>query len=411
MNAIKVCRACGSERLSEFMDLGDQYLSDFRRDGTKTPKYPIAAVFCEQCKLVQLRHTTPQGEMYHDRYGFKSGVSDSIRRDLEDITNHAYQYVNDPWWWLDIASNDGTLLSFVPQDVFRVGIDPVTFLCKEAEQSANVIINEYFSREAIEANSWYDPLHKFDVITSVSCFYDMPDPQKFVDEVAAVLAPRGIWVVQQNYLLTTMELAAVDNFCHEHITYYTLRSMEPQLKKAGLEVVEAQTSMVNGGSIRTLIAHRGVFEVDDSVYEQRDKEAMYGVDDFETYVEFSEKVGGELDRLYRLANSAKQDGKRVMILAASTRGATIWQSAGLDDALIEAAVERNPAKVGAEFTAIGVPIISEEQFRADPPDYAIVGPWFFATEIIQREKDYVLNGGTLVIPLPKMTLIGKEYFQ
>lgn len=391
------CRACDSRELTEFLDLGEQYLSDFRRDKKKTPKYPLVAVFCEECKLVQLKHTTPQKEMYHDRYGFKSGVSDSIKKDLDDVVRHAFQYKNDPKTWMDIASNDGTLLSFVPTDVYRVGVDPVTFLCKEAKKYADFIVNDYYSAEAV-------PFEDFDVITSISCFYDMPDPNKFVSDVKKKLAPKGIWVIQQNYLLTTLELSAVDNFCHEHLEYYTLLSLENLLERHDLEVVEVELSMVNGGSIRTIVAHKGVFEIDESVGKQREAEEDYGLDSIDPYREFATSVGTELNTLYMLLKKVKEEGKRVAILAASTRGATIWQSAEIGPDLVEYAVERNPAKVGANFTAINVPIVSEEKFRKDKPEYAVIGPWFFADEIVAREQEYLKAGGSLIIPLPKVKI-------
>lgn len=398
MKAITECRACGSTDISEFLDLGEQYLSDFRRDGKKPPKYPLLAVFCEHCKLVQLKHTTPPQEMYHDRYGFKSGVSDSIKRDLDDVVTHAYQYINDPNSWLDIASNDGTLLSYVPNDVYRVGVDPVTFLCKEAEQHADRIINDYFN--GIEGS--------YDVITSISCFYDMPNPNKFVADVLGNLNRGGVWIIQQNYLLTTMELSAIDNFCHEHLEYYTLMSLENLLHKYGLEVNEVMLSDINGGSIRTVVSRRGTFPVDTSVYDQRILEAAAGLNKLKAYKTFTKSVSEELNNLRTKIITWKEEGKSIAILAASTRGATIWQSANIDHRYIDYAVERNPAKVGANFSAIGVPIISEEEFRKRKPDYAIVGPWFFADEIIEREAEYVADGGRLVIPLPKVTVIGVQ---
>lgn len=397
MEAIASCRACGNNKLKEFLDLGQQYLSDFREDYTKTKKYPLVAVFCDDCKLVQLKHTTPQAEMYHNRYGFKSGVNEAIKKDLDDNVLTGFQYVNDPERWLDIASNDGTLLSYVPSNIFRVGVDPVQFLCAEAEQHADLIINDYFS-DSVDIGT-------FDVITSISCFYDMPDPNKFVQDVKKVLNPKGVWVIQQNYLLTTMELAAVDNFCHEHLEYYTLLSLENLLDKFGLQVIEVQTSMINGGSLRTVVAHNGVFEVDESVHTQRQIEYEAGVHEFDTYTEFATKVDTQLNKLRTLVSDITSSGKRVAILAASTRGATIWQSADIDDRYICYAVERNPAKVGSKFTAIGVPIVSEEYFRRDKPEYAIVGPWFFADGFIEREKAYLEQGGSLIIPLPVVKIV------
>lgn len=400
---IKTCRACGGAELTPFLDLGEQYLSDFRTNKTKTPKYPLVAVFCGDCKLVQLEHTTPQKEMYHDNYGFKSGISDSIKKDLDDIVTHAFQYKNDPKSWLDIASNDGTLLSFVPSDVYRVGVDPVKFLCEEAKQHADLIINDYFDVDAVAPK--VDS--KFDVITSISCFYDMPDPSKFVDDVKKSLSPRGVWVIQQNYLLATIEYGAVDNFCHEHIEYYTLLSLENLLDKHDLEVIEVYLSDVNGGSIRTLVMHKGTFVPDESVANCRKKELEAGLTKIKAYKEFAEQANLQVTRLKTLVTDLREQGNIIGILAASTRGATIWQSAGLDEKLISFAAERNPAKVGKYFTAIGVPIISEEEFRRRQPDYMLLGPWFFAPEVIAREKEYLKSGGKIIKPLPEVEIISE----
>jgi NDP-4-keto-2,6-dideoxyhexose 3-C-methyltransferase len=237
---VDACRTCAGA-LTTFLDLGEQYLSDFRADDSKPPKYPLEASFCENCKLVQLNHNTPQPEMYHDNYGFKSGVSDSIKTDLDSVVTEAYQWVNDPKTWLDIASNDGTLLSYVPKDVYRVGVDPVKFLCEQAKPHASLIINDYFTRKLLaplDTPDMWSTWLTFDVITSISCFYDMPDPNQFVEDVKLSLNPNGVWIIQQNYLLHTLLYKAVDNFCHEHLEYYTLHSLEYLLDKHDLEVVD-----------------------------------------------------------------------------------------------------------------------------------------------------------------------------
>jgi len=397
MQPITECRACKSTDLTEFLDLGEQYLSDFRDDDSKPPKYPIVAVICGGCDLVQLKHTTPQPEMYHERYGFKSGVSDSIKADLRDIVLHAQVYKDTPKTWLDIASNDGTLLSYVPRQTYKVGVDPVGFLCKEAEQHADLIINDYFSTGVVEG--------EFDVVTSISCFYDMPDPSQFVQDVKAVLAKDGVWIIQQNYLLTTMQLSAVDNFCHEHLEYYTLLSLEHLLGRFGLEVNEVMLSGVNGGSIRTVVSHKGTHTVDESVEEQREIEREYGLDTLKPYREFAGEVFFQLKQLNHTIRDLRLADKTIAILAASTRGGTIWQGSKIGPDLVDYAVERNPAKVGKWFSAVGIPIISEEEARKRSPDYMIVGPWFFKDEIIKREAQYIKDGGALIIPLPTMEIV------
>jgi NDP-4-keto-2,6-dideoxyhexose 3-C-methyltransferase len=398
MRTITECRSCGSDKLKTIFDLGEQYVSDFRSDTSKPNKYPLVAVICEDCMLVQLRNTAPSGDMYHENYGFKSGVSDSIKRDLNDIVRLGLKYKPDVSNWLDIASNDGTLLSFVPKEYYRVGVDPIKKYCEEAAQHADLIVNDFFSAEA-------SPEPDYDVITSISCFYDMDDPNKFVGDVASVLEERGIWIIQQNYLLPTLELNAVDNFCHEHLEYYTMLSLEPLLAKHGLEVIKVETSMVNGGSLRTVVAHKGAWAVDPSVAAQRVIEAEAELDTILPYERFAEAAMANLRDLKALVDKINARGEKVYILAASTRGATIWQSAGITEKDCPFAVERNPEKVGKYFSAVGMPIISEEQARADKPEYMLVGPWFFSSEIIDREDEYLRGGGSLIIPLPRLKIV------
>ena len=124
------------------------------------------------------------------------------------------------------------------------------------------------------------------------------------------------------------------------------------------------------------------------------------------YEEFAENVMDNINQLRRLVFDLKMEDKSIAILAASTRGATIWQCADLGPDEIDYAVERNPAKVGRMFSSIGIPIISEEEAHKRKPDYMIIGPWFFAHQIIDREKDYLDSGGRLIIPLPEVRIVG-----
>lgn len=400
MRTITTCRACGSKKLIDVVDLGEQYLSDFREDTSKPPKYPLKVVLCEDCKLVQLRHTTPSHEMYHERYGFKSGVNNTIRADLENIVKHALMYKPKNGRWLDIASNDGTLLSYVPKGWHREGTDPIGKLCKEAEQHANRIVNDFYKGENYKED--------FDVITSISMFYDLDDPNKFVKEVTDHLAENGVWIIQQNYLLTTLMLNAVDNICHEHLEYYSLLALENLLDKFGLEVNEVTTSMINGGSFRTVVSRKGTYPVLPSVQEQRDRETRFGLEKPEVYARFGIIVQGLLKELKDTIDEINAKGEKVYIYGASTRGGTIWQGAGLDVNDLPYAVERNPDKVGKYIASIGVPIISEEQARKEKPEYMLVSPWFFKDEFVEREAEY-LKEGAFIFPLPSVEIItGKQ---
>lgn len=394
------CRSCGSDQLESVLSLGDQYLSEFVADPSyRPPRHPLDLVACQACTLSQLRHTAPSAQMFHGSYSFKSGISDAIRRDLASVVVYAtelYPGVHGIGSWLDIASNDGTLLSNVPPHIRRVGIDPLKQFADEARQHANSIITDFFSVESIRAAGKSDDL--FDVITSVSMFYDLDDPNEFVADVAKVLHPRGIWVIQQNYLPTMIANCSFDNISHEHLTYFSMTSLFSLLERHGLKIVDADTSSINGGCFRTAVVHAD-FDVQTSP-SVADLITTEQVD----YSLFTKRTIKRVQEIGLLVRSLATRGNTIYIYGASTRGGVIWQAAGIDSEHVSAVVERNPDKFGKYMSAIGVPIISEEDMRANPPDYLLLGPYWLVDDVVEREREYLEQGGSLIVPLPNLEI-------
>jgi NDP-4-keto-2,6-dideoxyhexose 3-C-methyltransferase len=403
------CRACGSSRLDDVLDLGEQYLSDFRDDDELPPRFPLRLQLCRACLLVQLADTTPRELMYHDGYGFYSGVNEGIRNDLASVIDQALAYRPNAANWLDIACNDGTLLSYVPERIYRVGVDPVAkfepLSCKHADE---IIVGYFDPWQHRHTDIPAIPVTKFDVISSISVFYDLPDPDLFVEMVRSVLADNGIWVIQQNYLLAMVNNNSIDNICHEHLTYWSLSALMRLLHDHELRVISVQTSDINGGSIRTLVSHnRSYYQTDSTVERQLHAENKARLGDPLTYQAFATRARAELDALTTLVHRINAREQQVWIYAASTRGATIWQAAGITVEDCPYAVERNPDKVGKIFSAVGCTIVGEDVARAMRPDYMLVGPWWFRDQIIERESQYLRLGGRLIFPLPHLEIVGR----
>lgn len=398
------CRQCGNEECESVIDLANQYLSDFRLDDKKPKQYPLEVLRCPKCHFVQLKESAPLSEMYTENYGFKSGVNNTIKADLLDIVSEVKEYISyvqNPQV-LDIGSNDGTLLSYYGSRYTTHGFDPIKKLCDEAETKANRIVNDFFSLASISRN--FVSLPKFDAITAISMFYDVERPDDLISDMAMVLKKTGVLIIQQNYILATLVNNAYDNICHEHIGYHSLLSMEYLLERHGLEVVDVSTSMVNGGVLRTTIQYKGYGEVKPSVQKQRDIEAAYKLDTASPYQGFAQRVKEGAIELKKTIDAINARGEKCYIYGASTRGGTIWQYAGLDVKDLPFAVDRNPGKVGRKIASIGVPIISEEQARLDKPEYMLVSIWFFKSEILLREAEYMKNG-KLIFPLPDLEVI------
>lgn len=405
MNKITKCRSCQSESLIDLLSLGDQYLSDFRKDKILPPKFPIDLVLCSNCYLVQLGQTTPPGLMYGDNYGFKSGINNTIKADLADIVKKAIERrsLKHGDFVIDIGCNDGTLLSNYPNrnKLHILGVDPVKKFKQESIKYADVIIDDYFSGATALS---YLRSSKAAIITSISMFYDLDDPNTFVNGITDVLDQNGIWVIQQNYLMSMLKQNAYDNCVHEHIEYYSLLSLSKLLERHGLEVFDVEENSINGGSFRTYVAFKGKRKIQDSVVNLVKREIEVGLTTTIPYSNFAQRIKILADGLHDLVENIVEEGKRVYVYGASTRGNTLLQYSRLDNTLITAAVERNPEKYGKKISSLQIPIISEAKARKDKPDYALLLPWFFAKEIVARDRKLLEEGMKFIIPLPTIDI-------
>lgn len=400
----KKCRSCSSSNLTEIMSLGKQYLSDFSSANKKVIKSSLALVLCDDCSLLQLKHTVPAELLYTERYGYKSGINNTMKRELKEIANKSLSRLGKKKniTVVDIGANDGTLLDNYSGEIFKIGIEPISKFAKECSRRANVVINDFFNY-----SSFFKKLKskKADIVTVISCFYDMEQPNEVISDIKKILHKDGIIVIQQNYLVGMLKQNAFDNVVHEHLEYYSLLSLENLLSKHGLDVFDVEESGINGGSFRTYIARNGQRIISKAVKDMREAERKLDLENIKIYKKFAERVSLNGENLHKLILKLSKNNKKIFVYGASTRGNTLLQYTRLNSNLIKVAVERNPEKWGKKISSVGIPIISEEQARREKPDYMLVLPWFFKKEFLQREKKYLKSGGHFIFPLPKLEII------
>ena len=415
---IKECRSCGATELRPILDLGRQWISDFPLESNHEGQeaVPLELILCEKsaggCGLLQLRHTT-DSELLYRHYWYRSVINTSMRLALRNITEslEAKVELGSDDLVLDIGCNDGTLLrSYSIPGLRLVGFEPARNIVADAEKDTTRIFNTFFN-----APDFVDAFGKGSAkaITSIAMFYDLDDPNRVVADVAECLAPEGVWVIQMAYLPTMLEDTMFDNICHEHLEYYSLSSLEVLLKRNSLEIADAELNDVNGGSLRTYIRHAGSGAAespfgDGRVEGLRRFEAAIGLDDKQVYEEFGNRTREVCTTIKTFIEREVAAGKRVHGYGASTKGNTLLQLAGFDSSLIEAIAERNPDKWGRRTVGSNIPIISEEEMRAEAPDYLLALPWHFLDEFRQREHAFLQGGGQFIAPLPTPRLVGLD---
>ncbi len=412
------CRVCDFKPLVPILSLGDLYMSDFVDDALgqdENSKIPLELVLCNKkdggCGLLQLKHTAAHEAMYRN-YWYRSGVNKTMTGELNGIAKKVEELVDlkSGDYLIDIGANDGTLLrGYFADGVKTIGFEPATNLMKLAREGTTRIINDFFSYLAWQ-KEFSDS--KATAITAIAMFYDLEDPNAFVSDVVRCLDKEGIFIIQMSYLPSMLSQNAFDNICHEHLEYYSLLSLENLLKRHNLEIFDVELNDINGGSFRTYIRHKDGGETvkisagaEKRVKDLRKFEEDLGLDNKKIYKDFVENIHKLRDQLVAFVKNEHEKGKKIYVYGASTKGNTLLQFYGLDHNIIAAAAERNPDKWGKKTISTMIPIISEEQARAEKPDYFLVLPWHFMEEFKGREQEFLRLGGKFIVPLPKFEII------
>lgn len=404
---ITKCRLCGSRNLTPTLKFPRQYIaSTFVKSNRDYPmskvKIPMTLLLCEGCGLSQLKETV-RPELLYTNYFYRSNVSNTMKRDLRLVIEDALSRVD----WkpgdavLDIGCNDGLMISMFPSQLSRYGIDPARNVDWGHLDPSITICNDYFPSPLIDDK-------KFKVITSTAMFYDLDDPNAGVRAIKQALHKDGVACIQVSYLYSTIRDMNFYDICHEHLEYYSLKTLCMLMERNGLKVFDASVNDVNGGSIRILAAHAEAKRPrSESVDYILLKERIFRLDQRETYEVFSRLIIHGVRQVRRHIRGLAKRGQTVVALGASTKGNVMLQLCGISKKTIAYISERNPFKVGLRTLGTDMELISEEAARKMNPGCMFVIPWNFKAEILAREKDYLDRGGKLLFIMPYPHLVDK----
>ena len=359
------------------------------------------------CGLLQMKHSVPP-EILYSAYWYRSGTNFTMRNHLKSIAEDAMRIVgNSSSRVLDIGCNDGTLLGCYPESFEKLGVDP-SDVAQEVSGNIEVIQDIFPSGELLAKLNE----RKVDIITSIAMFYDLENPIEFTKGVKNILAPEGIWIFEMSYMPTMLKMTSYDTICHEHLEYYSLAVIEFILKRAGMKIFNVSHNTINGGSIRCYATHANSFRYKNDQYLEnikkiRQEEFDLELDTDKPYKHFQDRINVHKEELISLLKKLKKDGKKIHIYGASTKGNTILQWCGIDNRIIDVAAERNPDKYGALTLGTDIPIVSEVDSRSMKPDYYLVLPWHFKSEFVEREKEALESGISLIFPLPTIEIVKK----
>ena len=405
------CRVC-DHNTEELLKISEQFIgATFVETNVDNElsniKIPMTLTMCEHCKLVQLRETTDPSLLYTN-YFYRTGINDTMKNDLNELVTSIDEHVDlqEGDTVIDIGANDMTMLSMFDSKLNCIGVEPAKNINWCGVDDSITIVNEFFTKENIYKTI---PDIKSKVITSCACFYDMDNPNKVTQDIKSLLHSEGIAVIQLSHLLATIKDMNWQDIVHEHLEYYSLKSLEFLLEKNGLSVFHATTNFVNGGSLRVYVTHteRNLSKTE-NYFKIKEEEEKYGLEDKGIYEEFNDRISLVKTKIKDFITNEIGNGGRVFALAASTKGNMLLQLCELDNTIIPYISDRNSDKHGLYTLGTNMEIISEKKARELNPSVMFVLTFHFKDEIVKREKEYLDNGGKLLFVMPYPYYVDKN---
>src|SRR5580658_1328480 len=253
------CRLCGEPLRRTFVDLGmsplcESYIA-LEKLNQMEPFYPLHALVCEKCFLVQLCDYVTADHIYSE-YAYFSSFSDSWLR-------HAREYVDmiterlklgSHSLVIELASNDGYLLqNFVQKSIPVLGIDPAANIAPHAIKKGVPTLVRFFgvqtAREVLAQGKRADLLLGNNVLAHVPALND------FVAGMKLLLKPGGVITMEFPHLLRLMESNQFDTIYHEHFSYFSFLAAERTFARHALTIFDVEELRSHGGSLRIYARH------------------------------------------------------------------------------------------------------------------------------------------------------------
>ena len=403
---IKQCRNCKYKKLIKLFSLGNlSFTGKFSSSKDNIKKKPVTVFLCNSCDLVQLAHNYDLKYLYGPDYGYRTGINKTMTDHVKKITENLAKLTklkkND--FVLDIASNDGTLLNSYNRNIVKFGVDPVLNKYKKNYKKIRYSISGFFSASKVKKKTKI----KFKVISALSVFYDLLNPNKFLRDVKTLLLPEGIFLLEFADLASIIKYKMFDTICHEHLEYYSSKVIIELVKKNKLRVFDIKHNFINGSSKQYYICH------DNSKIKSKSKiinktlmnESKLKLNKVKTFKKFIQKINFLKTQLNNKIKYIKRNNQNIHCYGASTKGNVLLQYFNIDNKKISYAAERNKNKYGLVTPGSKIKIISEENSRKMKPDYYLVLPWHFKKEILKREKKILRKGTKFIFPLPNFKII------
>jgi SAM-dependent methyltransferase len=403
------CRFCAAPLGEVFTDLGTSPLANSyvaaEQVNAMEPFYPLRALVCDQCFLVQLEEFETPAHIFSD-YAYFSSYSTSWLAHAHRYTEAMIERLSlgPESHVVELASNDGYLLQYFHERQIPVlGIEPAANVARVALQKGIPTLVEFFGAETAAS---LVPKSGADLLVGNNVLAHVPDLNDFVAGMKILLKPGGVITMEFPHLMRLIDQNQWDTIYHEHFSYFSFLTVGRVFAAHGLRLFDVEELPTHGGSLRIYGCHAEDPAKPDTerATELRARERAAGFEDLSIYTTYGERVVADKRHILRFLIGLKEEGKRIAGYGAPAKGNTLLNYCGLRRDFIDYTCDLNPHKQGHFLPGSHIPIRAPEAIREDRPDVVLILPWNLKDEIMEQ-LDFIREwGGSFAARTPELTL-------
>lgn len=409
---VKKCRICGFNKLLDVIDLGQQPIPNgfLKKEELtkKEPKYDLSVCFCPNCSLMQLKYLVNPKIMFKNYLYIPSASKTRVHyfeQMAEEVVNIGSLKENS--LVVDVGSNDGSLLlCFKNIGMKTLGIDPAENLVKIANLNGIETILGYFDSKL--AKKTVKKYGNAKVITATNVIAHIQNLHEVIKGGEILLDDDGIFVMHFPYSYDLIKDNLFDTIYHEHLSYFSVKSLLALEKDSSLEIFDIHKSDLDGGSLRVFWKKRKNNKLkikSDVINKFINEEKKFGLHSIETYKKFEERVENlKRNTLLKLKN-LKSKKKQIVGYGAAAKANVLLNYFNINNKVIDYIVDSTPYKQGLFTPGAHIPIFSEDKIYETNPDYVLIFAWNFSKEIMDKNRKYKKNGGKFILVEPDFKII------
>ena len=401
-----ICRIC-KNKTTELLDLGSMPPANSLLEPdaqSKLEKYPLVLDFCDSCFNLPLRDCLGADDLY-SHYLYTTPKSSILKEHYSKLISFLVEndYLTLDTNLLEIGSNSGEFLKVVKPFVKNVlGVDPATDVANKANDNGIKTIVDFFGADSIPNISRLMP--KPDLIIGRHSLAHNCDAHELMSSAYELLAEDGVLVIENAYALDTITNTEFDQIYHEHMFYYSLRSLEELLSKSSMHLINCMESPIHGGSMIFVAAKKssGHYYSDRLLKSKRNESLLFTSERIRQFANDSIELSLQLKSLLK---KLRAEGKVVYCYGATAKGSTLINFSKITKEEVKCCIDSTPEKQGKVMAGSEIPIFNEQFAIENPPDFFLLTAWNYKDEIIKKYRENSSCNAKFIVPIPNLDIL------